>query len=393
MADTATIISLLGFYDNFGEATPAWNHKGLIIGLTVPFLICSWVCVLFRLYIRLRIIYAPGWDDALVLLFLLTGTANGIGICVASKYGLGQHLLLLSYDDMVGFLKSFYVANASYVMSTALIKASLLFQYLRIFDRGRTRIVCIIVLIFTCLWGTAYMLLAWFPCRPIYGYWNWAKSESCWAWASLNSTEFFATFASHAVMNMLLDFIVLTIPMPLYFRATTSGPTRRRLLLLLTAGTLVSGISIWRLALCVQNKAATYPAFDPTWYGTGVIVLGMMEVNAASICACIPVFWPVLTKRIDQIFVTQEVKITRERRFSEERDDGIELNDGASSMHSRGGSMTSQSQMHLTKQSTHYMDDYVLDQVDPLRTKNNVQVSTELITKSVERKRSERSMF
>lgn len=123
-------------------------------------------------------------------------------------------------------------------MSTALIKASLLFQYLRIFDRGNTRMLCIIVLVITCLWGMAYSLLAWFPCKPIYGYWDWSKSEQCWAFASLDPNEFFATYASHAVINMVLDFVVLAIPMPLYFRKTTSWPTRRRLLMLLCAGTL-----------------------------------------------------------------------------------------------------------------------------------------------------------
>ncbi|KAH6657633.1 hypothetical protein BKA67DRAFT_193967 [Truncatella angustata] len=396
MADAETIISLLGFYDNFSEPTPAWNHKGVIIGLTVPFLTISWICVLFRLYTRLKIIYAPGWDDALVLLFLLTGTANGIGICIAAKFGLGEHLLKLGYDNMVGFLKSFYVANACYAMSTALIKASLLFQYLRIFNRGKSRIVCIIVLVITCLWGTAYSLLAFFPCRPIYGYWNWAESQRCWAFASLNPNEFFAAYASHAVINMVLDFVVLAIPMPLYFRDTTSWPTRRRLLMLLSAGTLVSGISIWRLAVCIEHRAATYPTFDPTWYGVGVVVLGMMEVNAASVCACVPVFWPVLTARIDQIFVTSEVKITRERRYSEEGDDEIELHDSANSTHSRAGSTTSQSHMYLTKKGTHYTDDYVMEQVDPLRAKNRVQVSSELTSRDrdlLDRKKSMRSMM
>lgn len=155
----------------------------------------------------------------------------------------------------------------------------------------------------------------------------------------------------------------------------------------------MSGISIWRLAVCIEHKAATYPTFDPTWYGPGVVVLGMIEVNAASICACIPVFWPVLTAQLDQIFVTQEIQITRERRYSGDADDQIELHDSVDSLHSRAGSMSSQSQMHLTKKTTHYMDDYVMAQVDPLRPKTTVQVSSELVSKNMDRKRSERTML
>jgi hypothetical protein len=39
MADEATIISLMGDYDNLQEPTPAWNHKEVIVGLTIPFLV------------------------------------------------------------------------------------------------------------------------------------------------------------------------------------------------------------------------------------------------------------------------------------------------------------------------------------------------------------------
>ncbi|ETS78989.1 hypothetical protein PFICI_08842 [Pestalotiopsis fici W106-1] len=287
---------------------------------------------------------------------------------------------------MFASLQSFYVSNASYAMSTALVKASLLFQYLRIFKSGCHRIICIVILVITCLWGAAYTILTWFPCKPIHIYWNWTSGGGhCWAFASLHATQFYGAYFSHAVTNMVLDFCVLAIPMPLYFRSTTTGPTRRRLLMLFGAGTLVSGVSIWRLAACIEHKAATDPVFDPTWYGVPVIVLGMMEVNAASICACVPVFWPALTARMDQIFVTQEIKITRERRFSEEGDDEIELQD------SNSRTLSMSSQHNLTKKEMHYMDDYVIEQVDPLRDKTrNVEVSTELPSKTVGRKQSTR---
>lgn len=39
MANTTTIISLIGFYDNFGEAEPVWNYRETMIGLAVPFLV------------------------------------------------------------------------------------------------------------------------------------------------------------------------------------------------------------------------------------------------------------------------------------------------------------------------------------------------------------------
>lgn len=74
--------------------------------------------------------------------------------------------------------------------------------------------------------------------------------------------------------------------------------------------------SMWRLVTIIQHQAATYPTFDPTWYGPSSIVLAGVEINLAVICASVPVFWPVIEKQGFQIFVTKEVKVTSEIRLS-----------------------------------------------------------------------------
>lgn len=73
-------------------------------------------------------------------------------------------------------------------------------------------------------------------------------------------------------------------------------------------------MSIWRLQTIIQTKATTYPVADPTWYGPKSIVLATIEVNLASICASIPVFWPILSQSLNKIFVTQEVHVVHQHR-------------------------------------------------------------------------------
>lgn len=89
----------------------------------------------------------------------------------------------------------------------------------------------------------------------------------------------------------------------------------------------VNMLSIWRLQSIVETRAATLPTFDPTWYGATPIVLSTMEVELATICASLPVFWPVLKKQLGPyIMVTHEVKITREeRRWADGDGDGDEV--------------------------------------------------------------------
>jgi hypothetical protein len=52
--------------------------------------------------------------------------------------------------------------------------------------------------------------------------------------------------------------------------------------------------------------------FDPTWNNATTAGLACLEVDLASVCAALPVFWPVLTTTWGRIFVTTEVSVTRE---------------------------------------------------------------------------------
>ncbi|CAJ2503364.1 Uu.00g107580.m01.CDS01 [Anthostomella pinea] len=369
MASKNTLQDLIGSYNNFDEPEPAWNRPATIIGLSSVLLVLSTACVIFRLYVRLFVIRSPGWDDLFVSLYLITTISGGVSLCLAPQWGLGQHFLVLKLDDMVSYLKVFYVTNASYNTSAALIKISLLFQYMRIFDRGMMRMVCIFLLVMVGLWGTAYSFMAWFPCFPAQGYWDWTVRSRCYAFGSLDTDTFFATYASQTALNMVFDILVLSVPIPMYFRKDTCHRTKLGLLGLFFMGGIVNGLSIWRLATIINHRATTKPTFDPTWYSPVSILLGMMEVTGASICASVPVFWPVLTARIEEILVTREIQITRAHRFSGDGDDRVEL------QHSRTGSEASLAP--LGKQ-VHYNDDFVRDQVDPLRQKPSYAVESEI---------------
>lgn len=112
----------------------------------------------------------------------------------------------------------------------------------------------------------------------------------------------------------------------------------------------------------VFTADSEYCRFDPTWYGPTPIVLAALEVDVATICASLPVFWPVL-QNIDmsQILVTKEVKVTLEhRRLStggtdnDPDDDGIEL-------------QRSQSGLQTQSSKGYYEDPYVAQQVNPFK--------------------------
>jgi hypothetical protein len=59
----------------------------------------------------------------------------------------------------------------------------------------------------------------------------------------------------------------------------------------------------------VEHQAGYYPTHDPTWYAPISILLGVLEINAASVCASVPIFWPMVAPLLGTIFVTREVSV------------------------------------------------------------------------------------
>ena len=148
---------------------------------------------------------------------------------------------------------------------------------------------------------------------------------------------------------------------------------------------------------------------DPTWYGVKSIVLAAIEVVLASICASVPVFWPMITQSLNKIFVTQEVHVVHQhRRLSGEdgeRDDFelrvSESGESTRHMHSR---KISESSLNLVRAkhsqapliqppNAHYNDKYVVSRVAPLGLRNEAGSEAEIRSHGQQGFREEQERF
>lgn len=290
---------------------------------------------------------------------------------------MGQHFLLLTQAQVTFYLQAFYVGNGTYNCSTAFIKLALLFQYLKVYARNTWMHRLILAsIVFTAMWGFSYSVIAWMPCIPVADFWNNPEIVRCYGYGSDVATEFVGTYESHTAVNLLLDLLVLGIPLPLLFNKHTGPAQRWRIVALILMGLLVIGIAIWRLKTIIDHQAATYPTHDPTWYGPITMVLAVLEVDVAAVCASIPIFWPALTSEWGRILVTNEIRITTEDRFNDDDQSALTAIDRhGGRAHSRTESTSPLSDLKRVSSSrsvargkeTHYQDTYILQQVDPFR--------------------------
>jgi hypothetical protein len=95
-------------------------------------------------------------------------------------------------------------------MALALVKLSLLFQYLRLLDENpdtrqpKTRIAIVFLIAATSIWGLVYSILAWVPCIPVEGHWHFSESALRYGYGSDEVSIFVATCMYMFVPNLML---------------------------------------------------------------------------------------------------------------------------------------------------------------------------------------------
>jgi hypothetical protein len=163
-------------------------------------------------------------------------------------------------------MKHLYVTNAAYHTTTALIKLSLLLQYLRLFRQGTLRYITMILLGSVAAWGIAFSFLAWFPCLPVSGFWDRKPESVCYGFGYRTADEAKMTLLFFAGTNMFFDIVIFLIPLTEFFRP---GLRKKQVLAmtgLFTMGSIVVLMAVLRLWSTFKHSADLIKSYDFTWW-------------------------------------------------------------------------------------------------------------------------------
>jgi hypothetical protein len=98
-------------------------------------------------------------------------------------------------------------------------KVALLVFYLRIFPNRKFRILCYAGMVFVGFSGIAYIIATTFQCAPVAYYWNRTISGG----HCILSGPF---WISYATINIVTDFYILCLPMPLLYHLSLSKKSK-----------------------------------------------------------------------------------------------------------------------------------------------------------------------
>ncbi len=189
---------------------PIRNKQDIYTTTSTTLGVLSGVFVILRFATKIFIIKVPiALDDWFILITTVVGVPSSvINVHGTTANGLGRDIWTLPYDMVTNFGLFFYVSEVIYFTDLALLKLSLLFFYLRIFPTAGVRRLLWGTVAFTCTFGTVFVVLAIFQCRPISYYWSKWDNEHSGQCLDNNAVAW-----ANAGISIALDLWMIAIPL------------------------------------------------------------------------------------------------------------------------------------------------------------------------------------
>ncbi|KAF7560062.1 hypothetical protein G7046_g4092 [Stylonectria norvegica] len=272
----------------------------------------------FKIYCELEL----GLDDWFTLITLVAGIPSTIlTVHGTLANGLGRDIWTVAFPNITQFGMYFYVMEVLYFFQVTLLKLALLFFYLRIFPATPVRRLLWATVIFNCLFGAVFIVVAIFQCKPISYYWTKWDGEHKGQCVSINAVGW-----SNAGISIALDIWMLAIPMSqlralsldwrkkvgvgmmfgvgaLYVAPPLLAVLVRLRHVVLTEASSVTVVSILRLRSLV--KFGTH-SLNPTWEYLDVSKWSTIEINVGIICTCMPSLRLVLVRLFPKLLGTTQ---------------------------------------------------------------------------------------
>ncbi|CAK4030963.1 hypothetical protein DOTSEDRAFT_174493 [Lecanosticta acicola] len=261
------------------------------LGPAIAFGVLATTVVALRWYTRCNLVRNIGLDDWVILLSLV-GIRNCLLLDANAKLahqalswtmcgliGAEVHMGIGNYSTANGAVDTIMVAklivtcNSIWAVTVSITKASILTQYLRVFN-GRTTRMCCWLLLFCLLPTTCWGVFGGvFLCKPAAKLWNVQLPGHC--------RDAQTYWVSVGAVNIGLDFFTLLLPLPAI--AGLHLPRRQKLatLLVFLLGFVVCAVSVSRLTtVLVAAEQGDY-----IMSGIWSIIWSVIEANVGIICA------------------------------------------------------------------------------------------------------------
>ncbi|KZL77342.1 CFEM domain-containing protein [Colletotrichum tofieldiae] len=257
-----------------------------------------------------------GWDDWTIMFSYAMMIAFVVATVLGKREGFGKDIWTLTVDQITAFIRGFFAFELLYFVTLAVIKASILFLYLRIFG-------AITEVFRQILWGThifnaavciTFIIVNLNQCKPLSYFWyGWDGKYPGYC------IDLSAMTLSHASLNIAIDVWMLVLPATQIYKLNLQKRQKAGIMSMFGVGIFITIVSAVRLrSVSVFNKS-----WNPTYDFFGLALWSHIELCVGMIVACMPAA-RTLTRRLfpELLYVTN---ISTSRRGSTKASGNVKI--------------------------------------------------------------------
>ncbi|KNG84893.1 integral membrane protein [Aspergillus nomiae NRRL 13137] len=227
------------------------NNSNALIIVTAVFFGISLVAVCLRCFVRLRIVHAFGWDDALIVTAMVfnVGFATCTFLSASSGTGKTPEYLATRPDDVLWWL-----GQIIYIITVTIARLSIAITLLRLTVERIHKWILYGVMALSTAVGIVFLFLSIFQCQPVSYYWNrlWMEGHC------LDMNSLLGVVYMYSAVAAACDFTMGLLPVSLIWRLQMDNRTKLAVAGILGIGCIASAAVIVRIPFLSSAKSPDF---------------------------------------------------------------------------------------------------------------------------------------
>ncbi|KAL3496790.1 hypothetical protein BJX62DRAFT_63132 [Aspergillus germanicus] len=219
-----------------------------IFVVTLVFLIISFISVALRCFVRLRLVRAFGWDDALMVLAMALNILFALCGLIGACHGLGRKMVDFEHKadyatEIETALFWWWLGQTSYVITCVVAKVSIALALLRLTVAKIHKMILWGVIGVSIVVGLVFWFMLTLQCHPVDYFWHRLTSKG-----TCLDTDYILDIAYlYSVTATICDFILGLLPIVLVWKLHMNFKTKAALAGILSMGCIASAAVIVRI--------------------------------------------------------------------------------------------------------------------------------------------------
>ncbi|KAL0942488.1 CFEM domain-containing protein [Colletotrichum truncatum] len=272
---------------------PMADHRNEARATSLALFVLATVFFVLRIVVKTLRIAPWGTDDTL----LVIAYAFLIPFVVLVQYmipqGLGLDIWALNESQITHFLRYLLIVQTDYIFVLAIVKASILFFFLKIFPDHTFRITVWLTLAYNLIVGFIFIILSFVQRNPTWLIWEgWRDKEPRGVVLDLNKMGL-----THGGMNIALDVAMLLLPLTQLYSLKLEFRKKIGIMAMFGVGIFLTAVSIIRVRSLVYFATSSNATAD----ARGTIIWSCIEICTGIVVACMPNVWALMRQGSRQI--------------------------------------------------------------------------------------------